>query len=384
MLRTTLHELGTRRPGLVPAIDPKYGSFTERGGLGLHQIFPPRGHVGGPGFRKRFLVQKAVAALKLGRLAEKSLRTSRRHYGCVDLNDLDALVDISGFAFTDQWGPRHTRDFAALSGHYRSRKKPVIMLPQAFGPFTHPEIKDSFRHILQNARLVFARDETSLAYAQECSPPPGVLQRAPDITLFYHPPASGAGPRPATPTVYIIPNIRMLDQGREEWGGAYKTILVEAAGDLLDRGIHVTLLIHDSTGQDMGLAREIQAELGAAKIGILQENDPLRLKQLIAGCLMVLGSRYHGLVSAFSQGVPAVALGWSHKYETLFEDFGCGRYVLRAGAPRGEMLDAMRELANDRTNAGVRQTIGERLKQMSARNREMWDLVVSALSGQSG
>jgi colanic acid/amylovoran biosynthesis protein len=49
--------------------------------------------------------------------------------------------------------------------------------------------------------------------------------------------------------------------------------------------------------------------------------DPLANKGLIGSAGLVVSSRYHGCASALSMGVPCLALGWSHKYGELFNDF---------------------------------------------------------------
>jgi colanic acid/amylovoran biosynthesis protein len=41
----------------------------------------------------------------------------------------------------------------------------------------------------------------------------------------------------------------------------------------------------------------------------------------------VVGSRYHGIIAALSQMVPALVLGWSHKYFELMRDVGTEEYI---------------------------------------------------------
>ena len=42
----------------------------------------------------------------------------------------------------------------------------------------------------------------------------------------------------------------------------------------------------------------------------------------------MISSRYHGLINALYQSVPVIATGWSHKYETLLNEYNLGDYMI--------------------------------------------------------
>jgi polysaccharide pyruvyl transferase WcaK-like protein len=50
-------------------------------------------------------------------------------------------------------------------------------------------------------------------------------------------------------------------------------------------------------------------------------------KALIGRFEYLVSSRFHSLVFGFSQGVPGIAVSWSHKYRELLALFGMGSYV---------------------------------------------------------
>ena len=49
---------------------------------------------------------------------------------------------------------------------------------------------------------------------------------------------------------------------------------------------------------------------------------------MIAHLDLLIGSRFHSLVFALATGVPAMAIGWSHKYTELMRLMGLERFVL--------------------------------------------------------
>ena len=78
-------------------------------------------------------------------------------------------------------------------------------------------------------------------------------------------------------------------------------------------------LIHEAK-MDRKVAEAINQKL-IIKLPIIQEDNPLYIKGMIAKCKAVVTSRFHGLVSCLSQAIPCLSTGWSHKYETLLKDY---------------------------------------------------------------
>jgi len=378
MLRTVISELKSRIPDFVPAIDPTYGTYEKRCELGLRQTFPLRTHVGTPGFSKRLFKQKMFGMLQIKKVLAYFGGVRLEDYGCVALSDIQALIDIAGFAYTDQWGSQPTKDFAELTEYYRSCQKPVILLPQAFGPFLRDETKSAFRKVIDNANLIFARDRLSYQYLMELSPNSDKVLQAPDLTLFY-PDFFDNQVQVSSDYVCLVPNIRMLDLGKQEWGEKYESYLTHIGKEILDQGLQVRIIVHDSSGEDLHIAQSIFDKIDSHNVTIVNEQDPIAIKELIGGSFMVIGSRYHSLVASFSKNVPAIALGWSHKYEMLFEDFGCEYFLINHDTKIEIGLEIVRTLIDPDKNLFIRNNIKNRLEKMHLENKKMWDLTVQVL-----
>jgi polysaccharide pyruvyl transferase WcaK-like protein len=379
MLRTAVTELKQRLPQCLLAIDPTYGAYDLRCGLALLQIVPPRCHVGTPGFARRLRRQELFAKFRLSGLLRRVLGAPLDMYGLVDLSRVSGLIDIAGFAYTDQWGARPTQDLAALTRYYKSRGKPVILLPQAFGPFEQPATRAAFAEVLEHADLVCARDKQSWEYAAALTAHPEKILLSPDITFFS---PTSLTPEVAAPGKYacVVPNVRMLDQGKREWGDKYEAHFSEITKTLISLHIPVQLVVHDTTGGDLQLAESIARQVASPEVTVVCEPDPLILKRIIGQSSLLVGSRYHSLVAAFASGVPAISIGWSHKYAMLFSDFNCERFVIAPECLLKTVLERVRELADPATNAVCRQKITLNLETLRLENETMWQRVAAVLT----
>lgn len=381
MLRTTVYELESRLSNFRPAIDPIYGDYEARCELKLQQIFPARHHVGTHGFLKRLNTQNLLGSKWFEKIFNRLVGAPLSSYGCCTLASVEALVDISGFAYTDQWGFKSTVDFSKLTAFYRSKNRPVILLPQAFGPFQNRETQVAFNEVVNNSTLIFARDEKSYEYAVSVAGRSEKILKAPDITLFY----SGMSYEKKDidlvkeKYVCVIPNVRILDQGKKQWAEKYEVYLEKAIQEILSQSLKIYLVVHDSSGQDLEIACRLHSKFPGNNISLVKEFNPIKLKEFIAGSLFVIGSRYHGLVAAFSSQVPAIAIGWSHKYEMLFSDFGCEKFLISSGISQEAFLTRVRELLDPEKRDYCRKIIAHKLQDMQSRNQEMWNLVTAAL-----
>jgi polysaccharide pyruvyl transferase WcaK-like protein len=377
MLRAAVHQLSGRLPEIDIAIDPSYGSYKQRALLGLYQLFPMRAHVGAPHFGKNWGLQKSFSTIASGNFPGKLIRNRLNRYGCVNLSQSQALVDIAGFAFSDEWGIRPTQDFSKLAQYYKLHKKPVILMPQAFGPFERAEIKTAIRIIVDNASLIFARDRQSFEYILAASPEANNVFRAPDITLFF--PNIRNEIHSESDYVSVVPNVRMVDKNLLNWAEKYERYLILIIEEILRRNMRVKIIVHDISGKDISLTKSIVARIDSPELSVVESDDPLVLKNEIGNSRLLVGSRYHSLVAAFSQGVPSIGLGWSHKYEMLFEDFDCKELMITSDVSAEAMIERVVGLLDDDTHSLYQVKITQELGKMIKLNEDMWSRVIQVL-----
>ncbi|MCB1745227.1 MAG: polysaccharide pyruvyl transferase family protein, partial [Gammaproteobacteria bacterium] len=229
-----------------------------------------------------------------------------------------------------------------------------------------------FRRVVEAATLIFARDRQSFQFCQDVVGADSRIRMAPDFTNLLKPALmmDGASSR----RILIVPNRRMIDMpGKEVESGQYKLAMAAVVASVSRLGWEPALLAHGS--EDVPLIREIHAASGASAETI-SESDPLKLKQLIGESHAVVGSRFHALVSAFSQGVPALGTSWSHKYEMLFEDYGVPELLLGNLHP-ASVGDSVERLLDRRPQ--LSSMLRERSALIESRASAMWDEVCGVL-----
>ena len=304
-------------------------------------------------------------------------RRLRRRYGLVLDREVDVVIDAAGFAYSDQWGAESSRELARAARRWRRRGTKVILMPQAFGPYSERTIRMAILRAVDNADLVMPRDSTSYRHLTEVTGEREYIRQYPDFTnLIDGVVADGFAAEELG--VAIVPNVRMIDKTDATSSGRYVPFMTGCARRLIELGARPYMLVHEGV-DDERLAAQISAASGG--IPIVKEDDPLRIKGILGASRAVVASRYHALVSALSQGVPAVATGWSHKYTELFEDYGFPEGVLSIDAEAGH-IDSMLERIVD---TAASQEITAQLMHSSARlkslSEEMWGAVQSVIDG---
>lgn len=357
MLAAISHEL--LKNGHTPAILPWSGSFNQRARYGLHQIM----------WYQRYKIPWS----KFPTPFSKRLR---RQYGLIRQKDVDYVFDASGFKYSDQWGASTINEALKV---YRKLKKDgtkLIMMPQAFGPFENESVRSLTEEILSYAEVIYARDKKSLGYLNELNVDKSKIKEKPDFTLLL----KGSVPdiplvKSIDPLACIVPNYRMIDKYFDGDEKLYTQLMVKSVNAALNNNFSPYILIHER-GTDKELAENIKREC-SDDIPIIYNDKPIEIKGLIGVSGLFIGSRFHGLVSALSQGVPALGTGWSHKYQMLFDDFKCPEYLI--DPEKDDVDEKLNQLINDKS-------LPDKLLMASGNIRKevlgMWDEIFNIMSNK--
>jgi polysaccharide pyruvyl transferase WcaK-like protein len=226
-------------------------------------------------------------------------------YGLVADNDIDVYLDASGFLYSDQWGKNSARKLACSIEKWKKQGSKVIILPQAFGPFSSKRIRKHMSTIINHADLIFARESDSYNYLNSISNNKNIFI-APDFTNLLSMKLDENSIY--TNKICIIPNKRMIDKTND--AELYIRSLKNMILELEKNSVDYFFLIHEGE-QD----KEIVKNLNLQKEPLLVEtSDALEIKKIIGESKGMIGSRFHGLVSSLSQAKPVIAMGWSHNY----------------------------------------------------------------------
>ena len=362
MLRGTVDHLKAVAPQANVVLPFRIGSFRQRAELGLGHLTALH--------RERIPHINTVLTTSCD-LAPRALK---RKYRFASLNDISAVIDASGFRYSDQWGVRSIADQAEKAEKLRAQGRSLVFLPQAFGPFKAAETRKLVKRMVENSTLVFARDEVSLKHLQEAAGDLPQLRMAPDFTNLV---TSSKDAPPLPPrTLVIVPNSRMIDKTDEQTGAAYLQFLSTAIKEAAKHGFTPVVMVHDALG-DAKLAATLRQDFNG-ELKEISDPDPLVLKRWLAQADGVIGSRFHALVGALASGTPTIAVGWSHKYNELMSDYGMPELSLKVSD-----LDLLNATIQAWADVDKRQAAVDALtikaNALKERSRDMWRQVDAAL-----
>lgn len=263
------------------------------------------------------------------------------HYLRRTLESIHALIDISGFAYGDVWGLSGFQRIRPLVEDCLGRGTPVVFLPQAWGSFDSPKVREAIRELVGDRGVSFySRDESSCRHLERAlGKPNGAIASYPDIVFRFQggTPEQGAqilrriGCSMRRPIVGISPNIRVFNSvPGNGTGNQYVQALTKLADHCLEsHDVDVVLQAnevreHPKGRDDRYLCSMVSAMVNRADrcFTISESLSAEATKALIGRFEFLVGSRFHSLVFALSQGVPGMSVSWAHKYRELFALFG--------------------------------------------------------------
>jgi len=270
-------------------------------------------------------------------------------------HNFDAVIDVSGFAYSDSWGVSAARTTLSFVKMCNKRSKPYILLPQAWGTFENPKLAKTVKEICNNSRVVYSRDQISTQLLKDV----GALNisEAPDIVFNYEAPNSYSGAcilsklfpnHEGKKLIVINPNIRVYERmNGEGTGNEYIQILVKVIQYLNNEGEYNFLLLPNDYAYTNSYRKDDRFLCGIIKscfsknvnvISITEYLSATQVKSLLAHSDLVIASRFHVLIFSLSMGKMCYALGWSHKYTELMNLVGLPDNVLSLDAFESERV----------------------------------------------
>ncbi len=322
---------------------------------------------------KAHYLRRGMNVLAVLNLLPKALLHSAN---IVKTSEVDIVIDASGYSYGDPWSPGSMTNRLGIEiKELKARQVPVVVMPQALGPFEKQAQRDAFMPIYQNADLIFPRDGKSLDYVQGLGETTAYVAQAPDFSNLVKP-EPFPGFTPSAKSLCLIPNQKMLDKTSAKEG------YINFCRGVLDRakaaGFEPFILVHEQA-DDAQLANEILAPLDNHEIPVVIPTTATECKWVISQSRLVVASRFHGLVSALCEAVPAFATSWAHKYQSLLADYDVTEQLIdleRADAEIDRVIDL---LADDNRLRAMRSHLAEHSAEQKKRTEQMWQRVFATL-----
>jgi len=292
----------------------------------------------------------AVAALSRAIPAEKwRLRFLGRNPWLAEILATGAHYSISGGdSFSDIYGLMRFLYVALPQILVLLVGRPLVLLPQTYGPFRGAVTRVLAAWILRRAQAIFSRDTAGIESVRTLTGADGPkVQLSPDLGFFMKPEPL------ATPIIDQVEDLRKqgpvvgLNVSSLLYMGGYTgdnmfqlresfPELISALADYIVQELHaqVILVPHVCGGSqedETSLCERLETELGERHgecIHYLRYSlNHRHTKSLIGQCDFFIGARMHACIAAVSMGVPCVCLAYSQKFAGVMQPFGAGATV---------------------------------------------------------
>lgn len=315
-------------------------------------------------------------------------------------SQVDAAIDISGYAYSSNWGIGWALRARPYLWLFQWAGKPYQFLPQAWGPFSGKDMP-VFRDVCTRPARLYVRDAQSGIHVRDAAGE-GVphLGQCPDMAFLFQGETPEFGRQELErlglesgqgPLIGMTPNFRVYERAVGQGGrNAYLAFLADVADTLAGLGMQVVLIPHEYSNKKEGCADDrllcqiVEDRCRNPRIRALdKEYSSKELKAIVSQLNVLLGSRYHSIIAGLSQGVPTLCLGWAHKYDEIAVEFGIPSLRIETTDLQQSKEKMVAEIRAALTDAeAIRASLHATAEAMKDRVREMFDHVAATL--QSG
>lgn len=251
------------------------------------------------------------------------------------LEDTAFNIDISGFKLSSQFGIFSPLSFLLERALMKRYKIPQYIFPQSFGPFDFSFpwsviIKSMTRKYLKYPKIIYCREEKGYQYLSEfklnnlkLSIDSVFYSKELDLENIFKKIPEKRTFEISNNSVAIIPNENVLIHNKVN---NIPLIYRDIIDELLSFNKKIYVFRHSS--EDLDFCKDIKNQFSDNQNVILLEDDLFcfELLDLLSKFDYVIASRYHSIVHSYLNGVPALLLGWSFKYEELAKKFDQSSY----------------------------------------------------------
>jgi colanic acid/amylovoran biosynthesis protein len=331
------------------------------------------------------------------------------------LRAADAVLDISGGdSFSDIYGKRRFHTVLAPKRVALAMRRPLVLLPQTYGPFASPDVRLAARDMVRGAFIAYSRDDASHEILLDLlgeHADSNRHRRGVDVAFALDPAEPSAGLSESLSADLIgngcarvglnISGLIYNDpRARERFGLSidYRAVVHKILKWFVAQDCDVFLIPHVFGGggpdgakgydDDTRVCHDVVAELEptvSSQVRVLPGGlSAAEAKWVISRMDWFCGTRMHSTVAALSSGVPTAALAYSMKTRGVFETCGQGAEVIDARSTSDDecvyrVQDAWHRRASVRKAVRARvDTVRERASRQLA---EMIDLLRAQQGG---
>lgn len=290
---------------------------------------------------------------------------------CRKLSDIwsqmNIMVDICGYNLSSKWPMEINNRFLRYIDTAKKHNLPVILMPQSLGPFEYNDLKidNHIRETLHKVDVICAREQQGVEDLKKKYDVSDNVYLYPDLVLisgklekkYIYSDTHELKERKLTTegNVGIVPNEQLLSNANEK---IVLKLYEELIDKLLDNGKNVYIFRHSD---DLDLCRKIYDRCKSDKVVLIRDEfDCFEYSEFVKQFDFIVASRFHSIVHAYKNEIPAIILGWSVKYDELSKLFRQEKYVFNIeNVNKNNVMQIVEKMCeNHRTEAAI---IHERL-----------------------